>query len=360
MCSFLRRPRAAIAVLIALGLAVASMGNLKGQSTSVERGLTLSIPLGLIEPDIPLNDELSAEKIALGEKLFFDSRLSKTEKMSCATCHDPRHAFAERHSKSINAAGRQLRRNAPSVLNAGFLTTMGWDGRFKTLEDQIREPFSKDGDMALEIDEALERIMLFPDYANLFEQAFQSQASVSTLSRAIAAYQRSLLSGSTRWDEFLFGQRESALSEAERAGWELFIGKANCIGCHDVFHPMTTPLGGQIALFTDHRFHNLGVGYKNGRMTDAGRYYVTQRIEDRGAFKTPMLRNVALTTPYMHDGSLRTLREVVDFYDQGGIHNPNLSSAIRPLLLKEDEKHALVAFLRSLTDPALRSLEPPN
>ena len=145
----------------------------------------------------------------------------------------------------------------------------------------------------------------------------------------------------------------AAFSRIEIDGFEVFLSAGSCINCHDIFHRKVNPLGGGIALFTDFRFHNLGVGYENGRMRDVGRFYETRRAEDWGAFKTPSLRNVSLTAPYMHDGSLATLEEVVELYDRGGTQNPNISPTLRPLFLSQYEKEALIAFLRSLTDPKL-------
>jgi cytochrome c peroxidase len=311
------------------------------------------IPIGLIEPDIPFNNLLTKKKVELGEKLFFDARLSSTGLMSCATCHDPKHGFAENRAISFDAAGDKLERNAPSILNSGYLATVNWDGRFKTLEDQIMQPFSKKGDLRIEIEEALQIIESSNDYKGLFENAFGRPVDKNSVGDALASFQRSLISANSRFDDYLFKNDSCALSDNEKKGYELFIGKASCIACHDIFHPTVNSLGGAVALFSDHRFHNIGVGYKNGKMTDMGRYWTTRRKEDWGSFKTPMLRNVALTSPYMHDGSLPTLTSVIEFYNKGGNPNPNLAPGIRPLLLNEEEISNLVAFLESLTDRSL-------
>lgn len=316
----------------------------------------LSIPLGLIEPDIPKESPLTEQAVKLGEKIFFDKRLSSPPGMSCGTCHDPSHGFAEERSISLDAQSKRLRRNAPSILNSGYLTSLGWDGKFKSLEAQVIEPFSENGDFRISIEEVLLRIEQFPDYDGLFIEAFGGGLSAASIARALASYERSLVSAGTAFDKYLFGNDESALTAAEKRGFQLFTGKASCIACHDVFHPLTNPLGGQIATFTDNRFHNLGVGYSNGKMPDAGRYYVSRDKADWGAFKTPSLRNVQLTAPYMHDGSLATLEDVVEFYNKGGTSNPNLSPGIGPLYLNSQEKADLVSFLKSLTDPTY--LEP--
>lgn len=312
--------------------------------------LIIKIPVGLIEPDIPIDNPITKEKVSLGKKIFFDKRLSSSSRTSCATCHNPNNGFAENKPKSFTDNGNRLERNAPSVLNSGYLATVNWDGRFSSLEDQISQPFSLEGDMGIEIGRAIEIIESSEDYDGLFESVFGRPVDRNAMADSLASFQRSLISANSRFDDYLFSGDEDALTLSEKKGYELFIGKASCIACHDIFHPSVNSLGGGIALFSDHRFHNLGVGYKNGRMSDMGRYWVTRRKDDWGAFKTPILRNVALTSPYMHDGSLPTLRSVIEFYNDGGIPNPNIAPGLRPLFLADSEIDDLVAFLRSLTD----------
>jgi cytochrome c peroxidase len=316
-------------------------------------GSAIDIPLGLIEPDVPLDEPITAPKVELGKRLFFDKRLSLNEKVSCASCHDPNHGFAEPRAVSLSANGEGQRRNAPSLLNTGFLPALMWDGRFRSLEAQAREPFTKWGDMGIEIDEALERIDRDTQYVELFRRAFGSSPTAGTLARALATFERTLVSGNTRFDRYLYGREEGALTPLEKDGWKVFVNHGSCITCHDVFHRSVNPLGGRLALLTDLRFHNLGVGYSRGMMRDTGRFEVTRDPEDWGAFKTPSLRNIALTAPYMHDGSIGSLVEVVEFYDRGCTPNPNLSPGLRPLYLTKAQKRALVAFLGSLTDPKL-------
>jgi cytochrome c peroxidase len=235
-------------------------------------------------------------------------------------------------------------------LNAGYQTSLNWDGRFASLEAQVEGVFSPYGDMGIDAGDAIGRVAADTDYQRWFRRAFAGPPTFARMAEALASYQRFLISGNTRFDRYLFGGDRSALSADEREGFDLFIGKAGCITCHDVFHPSVNGLGGGIALFTDHRFHNLGVGYENGRMLDSGRYEVTRDPTDWGAFKTPSLRNVALTAPYMHDGSLAALTDVVSFYNRGCVPNPNLAPAIRPLYLSANEEQELVLFLNSLTD----------
>ena len=316
----------------------------------------LAIPLGLIEPDIPSSNPLTQDSIELGRMLFFDKDLSLNKSTSCATCHRPDHGFAEPRKVSVSANGTNQHRNAPSVVNSGFLTTVMWDGRFPSLENQALDPFRVNGDMGIDISDALDTIDSKADYKQLFLKAYGAPPNADNLGKALASFQRSLLSGNTRFDRYLFGGESNALTELEIQGYQLFLVKASCINCHDIFHKSVNSLGGQIATFTDNRFHNLGVGYANGEMQDTGRFTKTLNEGDFGAFKTPTLRNVALTAPYMHDGSIATLEDVVTFYNQGGIANPKLSVGIKQLLLSTQEKAALVAFLKSLTDTNLANL----
>lgn len=310
-------------------------------------GLPL-VPLGLHEVDYPSSDPPTAVKSALGRRFFNDTRLSSDRRTACATCHAPATGFAERSAITVPAGLIKGTRNSQTVLNSGYRASLGWDGRFKTLEDQVKGSFSPWGDMGVDIGTAIEAIERDTSYEAACLEAFGMRLSSDCLIRAIAAFERSLVGGNSRFDAFLFADNATALTEKERRGWELFKGRAGCITCHDVFHKSTNDLGSQYALFSDERFHNLGVGYAAGRMADTGRYAVTRNLADFGAFKTPILRDVALTPPYMHDGSITTLYDVLSFYNRGGEVNPNLSPGIKPLNLSETEKMDIVAFLSSL------------
>ena len=343
----------------AIALAVIAAALVPTATLSAAR-FALPIPLGLTEPDIPADDPLTTEKIALGKRLFNDPRLSADRQTSCARCHSPAHDFAGIAPLDRDAMRRPLRRHTPSIINSGYLTSIGWDGRFRSLEEQALEPFHDWGDMGIDVDTALDRIDSDSSYPQAFQDAFGRKADTTTLARAIAAFERSLLSGDTRFDRFLFGDDPGALTRDERAGYDVFTGRGRCINCHDIFHPSLNPLGGGIALFSDHRFHNLGVGLRNAIMTDPGRYEITRDPEDWGAFKTPSLRNIALRPPYMHDGSLKSLTDVVEFYDRGGNKNGNIADGITRLYLTPEEKHELVAFLGSLTDRRLELKQRPG
>lgn len=277
-------------------------------------------PLGLDAfLPVPEDNPLSAEKIALGRKLFHDTRLSRDGSVSCATCHDPERAFTDAKPVAVGVFGRKGQRRVPAIINRGYGKSFFWDGRIATLEQQVLQPITNPLEMDLPLEEAAARVSL----------------DIGTLSRALASYVRTIRAGDSPYDRYVAGDR-SALSEEARAGLMVFRGKANCVVCH---------VGPNL---TDEKFHNTGVGWNGQAFPDSGRFGVTGREEDRGAFKTPTLREVARRAPYMHNGSLATLEEVMDFYDKGGNRNPNLDPEIRPLGLTPAEKAALLAFLRAL------------
>jgi len=311
-------------------------------------------PVGLIEPDIPIDQPLTTEVVALGKRLFFDPRLSASGRTSCSSCHDPVAGFADSRRLSLKDNGSSTARHAPSVLNAGYLPTTMWDGKYRTLEQQVFDTFKPNGDMGHYVGDAVTAIASDPEYQRLFDRAFQAGASADRMATAIAQFERSLVSGDSPFDKHIFLRDKSALTDEQKLGLKVFSSKAGCLNCHDVFHPDFNPLGGGSALFTDFRFHNLGVGYKAGRFGDTGRFTITRDPADVGAFRTPSLRNVAERAPYMHDGSLATLEEVIDFYNKGGNANPNLSPSMRPLYLTAEEKRLLVVFLKALSDPSAK------
>ena len=281
----------------------------------------LAIPLGLdLYLPVPEANPLTAEKIDLGRRLFHDRRLSRDRTISCASCHDPKRAFSSPQPVAVGVFGRVGRRNAPALINRGYGRGFFWDARIATLEEQVLKPIEDPNEMDLPVADAAARVGLSP----------------TALSHALASYVRSILSGNSPYDRYINGDR-SALSETQQAGLRIFRGKGNCTACH---------VG---PTFSDERTHNTGAAWRNGRLHDEGRFIVTGKTEDRGAFKTPTLRDVARTAPYMHDGHLATLDEVVKFYDEGGRANPNLDPEIRPLRLTTAEKQAVVAFLKRLS-----------
>jgi cytochrome c peroxidase len=276
----------------------------------------LTIPAGLdAYLPIPAGNPLTREKVELGRKLFSDSRLSRDNSVSCATCHDPKHAFTDARAVAVGIAGRAGTRRVPRLVNRGYGKLFFWDGRAATLEEQVLQPIQNPHEMDMRLDEALARVGL-PE---------------STVRQALASYVRTILSGDSPYDRYLQGAAD-ALTGVERRGLRLFRGKAGCAACH---------VGPNL---TDERFHNTGVGWP----ADRGRIEVTGLAPDLGAFKTPSLREAARTPPYMHDGSLKTMEDVIDFYDKGGKPNPALDPEIRELHLDSGEKAALAEFLKAL------------
>jgi cytochrome c peroxidase len=270
------------------------------------------IPLGLdLFMPVPEENPLTAEKIQQGRRLFFDRRLSRDGSISCSSCHDPERAFSDGRAIGVGVFQRKGRRNSPALINRGYGRSFFWDGRVASLEEQVLKPIEDPNEMGLPLAEAAARVSLAPE----------------EIARALASFVRSILSGDSPFDRYINGDR-TALTMEQQAGLQLFRGKANCIACH---------VGPN---FTDERLHNTGVAWRDGRFTDAG--------AGQGNFKTPTLREIARTAPYMHDGSLATLQEVIEYYDRGGNQSPGLDPEIRPLRLTAAEKQDLLAFLHSL------------
>jgi cytochrome c peroxidase len=295
------------------------------------------VPLGLdlIAP-VPVDKPLTRERVALGRKLFFDPVMSSDDRVSCASCHRPDHAFSDTLALSLGVHARPGRRNAPSLLNAVYGTTFAWDGRAPSLESQVLLPIQDSAEMNLPLVELENRVRAQPAYTRAFRREFGEDPTPRTIALALASYVRTLRSGDAPIDRFRAGDT-LALSPLARFGGRVFSGKANCTTCH---------VG---PLFTDGAFHNTGIAWRDSAFSDIGRANSTGLTEDKGRFKTPSLRNVAVTAPYMHDGSVASLAEVVEFYEGGGRSNPGLDPVIRPLRLTADEKTAIVAFLESLT-----------
>jgi cytochrome c peroxidase len=267
---------------------------------------------------------------ALGKRLFSEARLSRDGSVSCATCHDPSRAFTDGRALAQGIRGQVGPRSTPTIVNRGIGRTEFWDGRAGSLEDQALGPIQAPVEMDLSIEEAVERLRRDASYVAAFEAAFGGEPTRDRLARALAAYQRTVYSVDAPFDRFLAGDTEALSPQAQR-GLVLFGGKARCGECHSGPN------------FSDELFHTLGLG------ADPGRGAVTRVETDRGAFKTPTLREIAKTAPYMHDGSLATLEEVVDYYDKGGTPHPNLSPKMTRLGLTEEERSDLLSFLRSLS-----------
>lgn len=358
----------------------------KGEKQEQEEATTkFDHTLGLPKLEIPKDNPMSKEKVALGKKLFDDTRFSSTGQVSCATCHDEAKGFTDRLEKAEGINGLKGTRNSPTVLNAAFNDTQFWDGRSPTLEDQSRHPFVNSVEMGLKNHEPiLEIVRTDPDYVKAFKTVFNKsgkEIKIEHVTMAIGAFERTVIAGNSRFDQWYF-KGEKTLSDSELRGFQTFIGNGRCVSCH--------ALEQSTGLFTDHRFHNIGVGINRVprkdvdrlvseflkanfnreevdekvlndlKTSELGRFAVTQNQNDIGAFKTSTLRNIDLTAPYMHDGSLKTLEDVVEHYDRGGassdkeVISPFLSGGIRPLNLTDQEKKDLVAFMKSLTSSELK------
>ncbi len=297
------------------------------------------------KPPVPKDNPLTEAKIKLGKMLFFDKRMSLDGTVSCATCHDPKKGWADQRPTTIGVRQQLGRRNSPTILNAAFHETQFWDGRAPTLEEQAKDPISNPKEMALTHEQATTRIAAVKGYARYFKAAFgDSKVTIGRIVQALGSFQRTIIAGDSPYDRYLAGDRKAMKPEAMR-GLAVFNGKASCISCHS---------GPDL---TDGRFHNVGAGMQR-RVQDLGRYEVTKLDEDKGAFKTPMLRNLSDTFPYMHDGSLATLEQVIEFFDKGGHSNPWLSSEVRPLELSADERRDLLSFLVALDGDKVLVSEP--
>jgi cytochrome c peroxidase len=322
---------------------VASAGDAQEAKPPLQRltsgNFSMDLPLGL-QADaayVPEDNPLTKEKIELGKLLYFDPRISKDGTVSCATCHNPFHGFADPKRTSAGVGGSLGGRNSPTVINRLFSKEQFWDGRAEDLEGQAHGPMTNPVEMAMPSHEqVVKNISLIRGYRPYFENTFgTNEVTIKKIAQALASYERTVLSGNSPFDRYMAGAKDAMGAEAVR-GMEIFNGKANCKVCHAGFN------------FTDESYHNLGVGMDKPK-PDLGRYEISKNESDKGAFKTPTLRNVALNAPYMHDGSEATLREVVAFYNKGGVKNQWLSQEIKALNLSEQEITDLVAFLEALS-----------
>lgn len=307
-----------------------------------------AIPPGLdVYLPVPPDNELTRDKVALGRRLFFDTVLSRDYSMSCATCHDPRRAFTDGLPHAVGIEGRPNPRHVPTLVNRAYGRTFFWDGRAASLEEQALQPIQNPNELGSSLAEVVARLKGHAEYPAMFRASFGTEPDTQGLGRALASYVRTILSGDAPIDRYYAGNAD-ALTQEQREGLRLFVGTANCSACH---------LG---PTFTDEQFHNTGVAFRNGALRDEGRFAATGKAEDRGRFKTPTLREVARTAPYMHDGSLATLDDVIEFYNRGGNRNPGIDEQLRPLNLTAEEKRALKAFLASLSGTVQEgSLRPP-
>src|SRR5262245_9581538 len=293
------------------------------------------VPLGLPPRPVPPDNPLTEARVQLGRKLFFDPILSADGTVACATCHRPERGFSSGEARPRGVHGRRGPRRAPTLFNRAYGTAFFWDGRAATLEDQALRPIEDPDEMGAKLPEVLKRLRAHAGYSARFAAAFPDGVTATNLGRALAGFERVLLRGGSPVDRFVVRGEADALTPPQRQGLWLYESKGRCWRCHSGPN------------YTDEQYHNTGVGWGK-RPPDLGRFAVTRRDPDRGKFKTPTLRGVALTAPYMHDGSLATLEEVVGFYNRGGGANPNRDPALAPLGLSPDEVRDLVAFLKAL------------
>lgn len=338
----------------------------------------VGVPLEATRAAIPVGNPQTPDKVALGEKLFFDGRLSVDGSVACSTCHDPAKAFTDGRPVSIGVKGRHGQRNAPTVLNALYNSFQFWDGRAQSLEDQAVLPIQNPSEMGQpSLGAAVAAIAKHPEYQQGFQKVFHRSPNGADLARAIASYERSQVSFGSPFDHFIAGDK-TAIGNSAKRGWELFNSKARCYKCHALTDTKRDP-----TFFMDKDFHNIGIGIIRHNVVALackaqaelnsgdviavdqaaiassfsvlGRFLVTKKQADLASFKTPTLRNILVTAPYFHDGSQRTLWDVMDHYNKGdGIKNPWLDSDMQPLALSETEIDDVVAFMASLTSPQYR------
>jgi cytochrome c peroxidase len=348
-----------------------------GRLTAAESFEQVGAPIAATRAALPADNPQTPDKVALGRKLFFDRRLSLDGTVACSSCHDPARAFTDGRPVSVGIEGRQGQRNAPTVLNALYNKTQFWDGRAAALEDQAALPIQNPSEMGQpSLDAAVAAIAQDRAYRQAFQAVFGRPPNGPDLLRAIASYERTQVSFASPFDHWVAGN-PNAISEPAKRGWELFVTKARCNTCHAISRTRRDP-----TFFIDHSFHNIGVGIERhnvvalacraqarldsgdklavdqaaiqSELSVLGSFLVTKQPADIASFKTPSLRNVVVTGPYFHDGSERTLWDVVDHYNKGGMPNPWLDEDIQPLALSEADIDDIVAFMATLTSPQHR------
>ncbi len=369
---------ARVALLVCTVLGAATTAAAASDQGPVPANLPLGISRTLYELSVPKGAEPTPEKAALGDKLFNDKRLSVTNAVACATCHDPQKGFVDHKpvAEGVTAPKERGKRNSPTVLNAMFNATQFWDGRAPSLEEQAKLPILNPIEMGQKSpDDVVAKVRRIPEYAQAFQKVFGRDVTYDDLAAAIAAFERTQMAANSPFDRFIAGD-ERAIDAAARRGWALFNGKGRCNNCHAF--STTNPH------FSDQKFHNIGIAahktdfiglarqatglVRTGDLkqidalaiqtdlSELGRFLVTKQSNDIGAFKTPTLRNIAVTAPYMHDGSLATLWDVMDHYNKGGVPNPNLDGGMQRLGLAEAEIDDMVAFMETLTSDRYTAL----
>ncbi len=306
-----------------------------------------AVPLGLLPVRFPKNNPYTPEKAELGRLLYFDPRLSADGQVSCASCHDPRHAFADGKAVSNGIKGLAGTRSAPTVINRAYSMAQFWDGRAASLEEQAKGPMQNPIEMGNTHAGVVDNIRKVPGYVAMFKKVYDTENfDIDHVAGAIATFERTVLSGNSPYDRYKAGQK-NALTPQQVRGMNVYFNKAKCDQCHEGIN------------FTTNAYHNLGVGMDKPS-PDPGRAAFTKNDADFGAFKTPTLRDIERTAPYMHDGSLKTLEEVVAYYNKGGNPNKYLDERMKPLNLTEGEQKDLVAFLKSLNGEGWQKIQAPK
>jgi cytochrome c peroxidase len=334
-------------VLVAFGLPLTVGCRSHNNDRPIGKIEQIHVPLGLPPVPVPKDNPPTAETIALGRRLFYDPRLSKDNSLACASCHNSRLGFTDSLEISRGVGGMTGTRNAPTLINVAYLPLQFWDGRASSLEEQAASPIADPVEMNQTHEVSVSKLGKDPSYKAIFLKAFgPGPITIGRVEKSLASFERTILSGDSAFDRYEFSGDKQALSPAQIRGLAIFKDphRGNCAACHTI--------NSSYALFTDGKFHNIGEGAgDDGVFKDIGRYHVTQLESDKGAFMTPALRNIAETAPYMHDGSLRTLKEVVDFYAGGGNSNPYLDKEIHEIKLSGQDRSDLVEFLKALTGP---------
>jgi cytochrome c peroxidase len=332
-------------------LAIALAGLLTGITAAAGAGAadgdSFKVPAGLKPLPVPSENPMTAAKVELGKQLYFDTRLSCDETVSCASCHDPKKGWSNGEAFATGVRNQLGGRSAPTIINAAYSDLQFWDGRAHRLEGQALGPIQNPIEMNHPIEECVTKLNKIAGYRDQFRKVFGTDVTADNVAKAIAAFERTVLSGNAPYDRFKAGDK-TALSEAAQKGMKIFFGKGHCSACH---------VGPN---FSDGAFHNIGVGFDKAK-PDQGRHDVTKVEGDKGSFKTPTLREIARSGPYMHDGRFKTLEEVVDYYDKGCHANPQLDEEIFPLKLTAAEKADLVTFLKEgLASPDYPDVAPPT
>jgi len=324
------------------GASPVTVTDAEGQVVTLEAGhASLSKWILPDTPPTPADNPMTAEKIALGKNLYFDPRLSRNGSISCATCHNPSLGWSDAEAKAIGIDGQVAGRSSPTVINTGYNTIHMWDGRKKSLEDQATGPMEASSEMATDFDAMMKFLNNNRGYKAQFEQAFPGEViSKDTVAKAIASFERTVVSNTSAFDRWIKGDAK-AMNEQQINGFLTFIdpNKGNCSVCHSG------------ANFTDNGFHNLGLKQFGNKDADIGRFHLKKVKTMNGAFKTPTIRDITQTAPYMHDGSLKSLRAVVEHYVRGGDVKENLSPNMKPLTITKQEQDDLIAFMKALTSP---------